>query len=169
MGRPNGTSRINQPSNHISMKLTFFPSGRTFNLFLSAILPVLALAGCDRVYEEVQTTVYVRIDPPLTPYASRYFNGDLIQSGQIFNFALRNYGEWTNGGGYFVLNEIVFRDLDIKYQMQLQDYGLRQEHNVRVDVVYFGDTVHQAVHSLRDAANIANDPAARAKGTFRIR
>jgi hypothetical protein len=151
------------------MVLTFFPSGRTFKLFLSALLPVLALGGCDRVYEEIQTTVYVRVDPPLDPYSSQYINGDYVQSGQIFNFALRNYGEWINGGGYFVFNENVFRDLDIKYQMQLQDFGLRREHNVRVDVVYLGDTVHNAVHPLRDSANVWNDPTARATGTFRIR
>ena len=143
--------------------------GRPFKIFLSAILPVLALGGCDRVYEEIQTTVYIRVDPPLVPFSSQYINGNYVESGQVLGFALRNYGEWINGGGFFVFNENVFRDLDIKYQMQLQDFGLRREHNVRVDVVYLGDTVHKAVHALRDSANVWNDPAARAKGTFRIR
>ena len=148
---------------------TSFHLSRSTKLFLLGILPVFALGGCDRIYEEIQTTVYVRVDPPLDPYSGQYVNGDYVQSGQIFNFALRNYGEWINGGSYFVFNENVFRDLDIKYQMQLQDFGLRQEHNVRVDVVYLGDTVHNAVHALRDSANVWNDPTARATGTFRIR
>jgi hypothetical protein len=143
--------------------------GRPFKIFLYAILPVLALGGCDRVYEEIQTTVYIRVDPPLEAFYSEYVNGNFVESGQILSFALRNYGEWINGGGFFVFNENVFRDLDIKYQMQLQDFGLRQEHNVRVDVVYLGDTVHHAVHPLRDSANVWNDPTARATGTFRIR
>ncbi|MDP4602635.1 MAG: hypothetical protein NWS18_05880 [Schleiferiaceae bacterium] len=142
--------------------------GRPFKIFLSAILPVLALGGCDRVYEEIQTTVYVRVDPPLVPFSSQYINGNYVESGQVLGFALRNYGEWINGGGFFVFNENVFRDLDIKYQMQLQDFGLRQEHNVRVDVVYLGDTVHHAVHPLRDSASVWNNPA-EAIGTFRIR
>lgn len=147
----------------------FFILKRSTKLFIVVILSVFALGGCERVYEEIQTTVYVRVDPPLKPYAEQYINGMYVQSGQIFNFALRNYGEWINGGSYFALNESVFRDLDIKYSMQLQDYGLRQAHNFRVDVVYLGDTVHHSVQTLRDSANVWNDPTARATGTFRIR
>jgi hypothetical protein len=129
---------------------------------------VFALGGCDRVYEEIQTTVYVRVDPPLKPYASQYINGNYVQSGQILSFALRNYGDWMYGGYFFALNEIVYRDLDIKYRLQLEDYSDFSVHTTTVDVVYNGDTVHHAVHLLRDSASVWNNPA-EAIGTFRIR
>jgi hypothetical protein len=143
--------------------------GRPFKIFLYAILPVLALGGCDRVYEEIQTTVYIRVDPPLEAYSGEHVNGNFVQSGQILSFALRNYGDWMFGGNYFALNENVYQDLDIKYQLQLQDYSDHTQYNVTVDVLYNGDTVHHAVHPLRDSANVWNDPTARATGTFRIR
>lgn len=151
------------------MVRTNFSLGRSLKLFLSALLPALALGGCDRVYEEIQTTVYIRVDPPLRAYSSEYVNGIYVQSGQILSFALRNYGDWMYGGDFFAYNENVYRDLDIKYQMQLQDYSDHTQHNATVDVVYNGDTVHHAVHPLRDSANVWDDPNARATGTFRIR
>jgi hypothetical protein len=148
---------------------TTYSWGRSLKLFLSALLPVFALGGCDRVYEEIQTTVYIRVDPPLEAYSGEYVNGNFVQSGQILSFALRNYGDWMFGGNYFALNENVYRDLDIRYQLQLQDYSDHTQYNVTVDVLYNGDTVHHTVHPLRDSANVWNDPTARATGTFRIR
>lgn len=158
----------NQPVNPLSMKRTSFPSVRTFKLILFALLPVLGLGGCDRVYEEIQTTVYIRVDRPLKAYSSEYVNGTFVQTGQILSFSLRNTGDWWYGGSYFALNENVYRDLDIKYLLQLQDYSDYSVFNAAVDVVYNGDTVHHAVYPLRDSANVWDNPA-RATGTFRIR
>jgi hypothetical protein len=158
----------NQPLNPISMVRTSFTLTRPLKLFLFALLPVLALGGCDRVYEEIQTTVYIRVDPPLKAYTSEYVNGTFVQTGQILSFSLRNYGDWMYGGYFFAYNENVYKDLDIKYQIQLQDYSDFTVFNATVDVVYNNDTVHHAVHPLRDSANVWDNPA-RATGTFRIR
>ncbi len=158
----------NQPVNPLSIKRTSFTLTRPLELFLFAFLPVLALGGCDRVYEEIQTTVYIRVDPPLRAYSSEYVNGTFVQTGQILSFSLRNTGDWWYGGSYFARNENVYRDLDIKYLLQLQDYSDYSVFNAAVDVVYNGDTVHHAVYPLRDSANVWDNPA-RATGTFRIR
>lgn len=146
----------------------FFLWIRSTNAFLVGILPVFALVGCERVYEEIQTTVYVRVDPPLKPYAEQYTNGMYVQSGQIMNFELRSYSYWSYGGYFFALNENVYRDLDIKYRLRFQDFSDFSVHSTTVDVVYNGDTVHHAVHLLRDSAYVWNDPT-EATGTFRIR
>jgi hypothetical protein len=133
-------------------------------LVLLALVSLFVVA-CQEEYTETPVLVHIRTVPGLKPAD---YN---LQTGQDLAFALRNMYHWYQGGTSFTCSESVYRGIDLKYQLLLDDMNQTPAgFSVQVDITHLGVTIHSQTHALVDTTvSWWGDTQGVSSGSFRVR
>lgn len=119
-----------------------------FGLPWKLVAGSLILAGCAELPQYEPIEVYLRTNPPLQP--NTYNRGTWSSEGQRLTFSLAHYHNWEQGGADTNFADVLVRGQELQYRLQLENYDNTNPVQVKVDFVYYGDTVWSGTHRLQD-------------------
>jgi hypothetical protein len=135
---------------------------RTF--FAPLALALVSLTACQKVYTEAPILLHVRATPGFKPYDYNTF------TGQTLSIAVREYGYWNAGGSEFSMYDVIYKNVETKYRLELIDWEKTPGgFSVQVDITYLGDTIYTKTHALADTTGFWDDTTRFASGSFQIR